>query len=50
MRKTRPPWRAHEAKGRPHDHPVIVHAPGADLDYWVTDVPAKLVQPSGLAR
>ncbi|CAN7585373.1 L-threonylcarbamoyladenylate synthase [Pseudoduganella sp. LjRoot289] len=28
------------AKGRPQDHPVIVHvAPGADLDYWVTDVP-----------
>jgi L-threonylcarbamoyladenylate synthase len=32
--------RIYEAKGRPHDHPVIVHvAPGADLDYWVTDVP-----------
>jgi L-threonylcarbamoyladenylate synthase len=28
------------AKGRPQDHPVIVHvAPGADLDYWVTEVP-----------
>ncbi|MES2261124.1 MAG: L-threonylcarbamoyladenylate synthase [Pseudomonadota bacterium] len=28
------------AKGRPNDHPVIVHvAPGADLDYWVTDIP-----------
>ncbi|WP_342117928.1 L-threonylcarbamoyladenylate synthase [Pseudoduganella sp. OTU4001] len=28
------------AKGRPQDHPVIVHvAPGADLDYWTTDVP-----------
>ncbi|SFU97982.1 L-threonylcarbamoyladenylate synthase [Pseudoduganella namucuonensis] len=28
------------AKGRPQDHPVIVHvAPGADLDYWVTDIP-----------
>jgi L-threonylcarbamoyladenylate synthase len=40
--------RIYEAKGRPHDHPVIVHvAPGADLDYWVTDVPEaarKLVQ------
>jgi L-threonylcarbamoyladenylate synthase len=28
------------AKGRPQDHPVIVHvAPGADIDYWTTDVP-----------
>ncbi|TWI66135.1 L-threonylcarbamoyladenylate synthase [Pseudoduganella lurida] len=28
------------AKGRPQDHPVIVHvAPGADLDYWAADVP-----------
>lgn len=28
------------AKGRPQDHPVIVHvAPGADLDYWTTEVP-----------
>jgi L-threonylcarbamoyladenylate synthase len=28
------------AKGRPQDHPVIVHvAPGADLDYWASDVP-----------
>ena len=40
--------RIYEAKGRPHDHPVIVHvAPGADLDYWTTDVPEaarKLVQ------
>ncbi|MTW11729.1 threonylcarbamoyl-AMP synthase [Pseudoduganella eburnea] len=27
------------AKGRPQDHPVIVHiAPGADLDYWTTEV------------
>ncbi|WP_395405124.1 L-threonylcarbamoyladenylate synthase [Pseudoduganella sp. UC29_106] len=32
--------RIYAAKGRPQDHPVIVHvAPGADLDYWVTDVP-----------
>ncbi|NYE62068.1 L-threonylcarbamoyladenylate synthase [Duganella sp. 1224] len=32
--------RIYEAKGRPHDHPVIVHvAPGADLDHWTTDVP-----------
>jgi L-threonylcarbamoyladenylate synthase len=32
--------RIYAAKGRPHDHPVIVHvAPGADLDYWTTDVP-----------
>ena len=28
------------AKGRPQDHPVIVHvAPGADIDYWTTEVP-----------
>jgi L-threonylcarbamoyladenylate synthase len=28
------------AKGRPQDHPVIVHvAPGADLDYWASEVP-----------
>jgi L-threonylcarbamoyladenylate synthase len=27
--------RIYQAKGRPHDHPVIVHlAPGADLGYW----------------
>ena len=33
------------AKGRPQDHPVIVHvAPGADLDYWVTDIPAEARQ------
>ncbi len=32
--------RIYEAKGRPNDHPVIVHvAPGADLDYWTTDIP-----------
>lgn len=40
--------RIYEAKGRPHDHPVIVHvAPGADLDYWTSEVPPearKLVQ------
>jgi L-threonylcarbamoyladenylate synthase len=30
------------AKGRPQDHPVIVHvAPGADLDYWTADVPEE---------
>lgn len=28
------------AKGRPSDHPVIVHlAPGADLAYWAKDIP-----------
>lgn len=33
------------AKGRPQDHPVIVHvAPGADLDYWTTDVPQEARQ------
>ncbi|WP_296942330.1 L-threonylcarbamoyladenylate synthase [uncultured Massilia sp.] len=30
------------AKGRPQDHPVIVHvAPGADLDYWTCDIPPE---------
>jgi L-threonylcarbamoyladenylate synthase len=29
------------AKGRPSNHPVIVHlAPGADLDYWAEPIPA----------
>jgi L-threonylcarbamoyladenylate synthase len=37
--------RIYEAKGRPNDHPVIVHvAPGADLDYWVTDIPDEARQ------
>lgn len=28
------------AKGRPQDHPVIVHlAPDAPLDYWASDIP-----------
>ncbi len=32
--------RIYAAKGRPQDHPVIVHlAPGADLDYWAADLP-----------
>lgn len=30
------------AKGRPSNHPVIVHiAPDADLSYWVADIPAQ---------
>ncbi len=30
------------AKGRPQDHPVIVHlAPGADLTHWATDIPEE---------
>ncbi|MCC2973331.1 L-threonylcarbamoyladenylate synthase [Massilia sp. IC2-476] len=30
------------AKGRPQDHPVIVHlAPDAPLDYWATDIPPE---------
>lgn len=30
------------AKGRPADHPVIVHLPGAgDLKYWARDVPTS---------
>jgi L-threonylcarbamoyladenylate synthase len=33
------------AKGRPQDHPVIVHlAPGAALDYWAADIPAEARQ------
>jgi len=33
------------AKGRPQDHPVIVHvAPGASLDYWCADIPAEAWQ------
>ncbi len=30
------------AKGRPQDHPVIVHlAPDSDLSYWATDIPPQ---------
>jgi L-threonylcarbamoyladenylate synthase len=30
------------AKGRPQDHPVIVHlAPEADLDYWAAEIPEQ---------
>ena len=30
------------AKGRPQDHPVIVHlAPGADLAHWAAEIPAE---------
>lgn len=37
--------RIYQAKGRPNDHPVIVHvAPGAELDYWVTDIPPQARQ------
>ena len=33
------------AKGRPSDHPVIVHvAPGADLDYWCDTIPEQARQ------
>jgi L-threonylcarbamoyladenylate synthase len=33
------------AKGRPQDHPVIVHvAPGAPLDYWCAEIPAEAHQ------
>jgi L-threonylcarbamoyladenylate synthase len=33
------------AKGRPQDHPVIVHiAPGADLDHWACDIPPQARQ------
>lgn len=31
----------YKAKGRPSNHPVIVHvAPEADISYWVKDIPA----------
>lgn len=34
--------RIYEAKGRPSNHPVIVHvAPEADLSYWAESVPAE---------
>jgi len=37
--------RIYAAKGRPQDHPVIVHlAPGADLTYWASEIPAQAHQ------
>jgi L-threonylcarbamoyladenylate synthase len=37
--------RIYAAKGRPQDHPVIVHlAPGADLAYWAADIPPQAQQ------
>lgn len=34
--------RIYAAKGRPANHPVIVHvAPGADLRYWARDIPVQ---------
>lgn len=34
--------RIYAAKGRPANHPVIVHvAPGADLRYWARDIPPQ---------
>ncbi|HEV7815356.1 MAG TPA: L-threonylcarbamoyladenylate synthase [Janthinobacterium sp.] len=37
--------RIYAAKGRPSDHPVIVHvAPGADLAYWSGEIPAEAHQ------
>ena len=34
--------RIYAAKGRPSNHPVIVHlAPGADLAYWAREIPAE---------
>lgn len=33
------------AKGRPSNHPVIVHvAPGADISYWAKDIPVEAHQ------
>lgn len=35
----------YQAKGRPSNHPVIVHvAPEADLSYWATDIPEEAHQ------
>ena len=37
--------RIYAAKGRPQDHPVIVHlAPGADLAHWADDIPEQAHQ------
>nr|WP_245714276.1 L-threonylcarbamoyladenylate synthase [Janthinobacterium psychrotolerans] len=37
--------RIYQAKGRPSDHPVIVHvAPGADLAHWCDDLPPQATQ------
>ncbi len=37
--------RIYAAKGRPQDHPVIVHlAPGADLAHWAADIPTEAHQ------
>ena len=37
--------RIYAAKGRPQDHPVIVHvAPDADLAYWASEIPAEAHQ------
>jgi len=37
--------RIYAAKGRPQDHPVIVHvAPDADLRHWASDIPAEADQ------
>lgn len=37
--------RIYAAKGRPQDHPVIVHlAPGADLDHWAAEIPSEARQ------
>ena len=37
--------RIYAAKGRPQDHPVIVHlAPGADLAHWAADIPSEAQQ------
>ena len=37
--------RIYAAKGRPQDHPVIVHlAPDADLAHWAADIPSEARQ------
>lgn len=37
--------RIYAAKGRPSNHPIIVHvAPGADLNYWASSIPTPARQ------
>ncbi|HCN89953.1 MAG TPA: translation factor Sua5, partial [Oxalobacteraceae bacterium] len=37
--------RIYAAKGRPANHPVIVHlAPEADIEYWASEIPPQARQ------
>ena len=43
--------RIYAAKGRPANHPVIVHiAPEGDVDYWAARVPPDVGEPAAGAR